>query len=173
MIELKLLEKSWSHMISIQERKNNMYFRGGSKETTFEFGQQLIDDWSCKIEEEVLMDRVQHGLKPLAQIVVQDNNSTENLVAMAHQHLVAHPFVNAWGVPCVSVVRDPDVPLRSLFNGRQLQLSTVESNIEILGKRLLRYYVSGCDLSLGHTPFECCAAFGNNFRDAMALYAYH
>ena len=144
-------------MISIQERRNNMYFRGGSLETTFEYGQEQNDAWSNMLEEEVLISRVKKGLKPFAQIVLQENNSTEDIISLAQQNgLIANAFVSAWGVPCVSIVCNPNVQLKSLFNEYQMtKFSVVENNINQLGQKMLHEYLNGCDLYLGHTPFEC------------------
>ena len=53
------------------DARNNFFFRQGDPEHMFEAGQDLLPDWRQRTEEEVLVQRVHDGKKPVSEIVMQ------------------------------------------------------------------------------------------------------
>mgnify|MGYP003327420837 CR=1 FL=1 len=155
--------------MTTQQRLLNMYFRNGSPETVFEYGQTQVPAWQGKTEEQVLCERVRDGHKPLASIV----NPVEARGLAKEYGLAYHEYQNEWDVRIGVLVKDPDRTLGSFLKKEEATMFRhVEPLIEELSKIPLGYYIEygAPDMSRGDTPLECGLAYGYDLEQTLDLY---
>ena len=147
---------------ALSEVEKNFFFCGGDYEHTFEYGQQCVPEWKDMSEENVLLERVAAGHKPVASIVVGSTNDMkqdrhverkrELLNQVRDRGLVAEATTNAWGVEVLYVARNGESTLQDLLEQRRGQPhhERVALRRSLKTKRV-RDYLSGFDAYLtGH-----------------------
>jgi len=101
-----------------KEARKNYFFREGDAEHVFEFGQLHVQEWHNRREEDVLIERVTRGQKPMACIVLRRG---EKLVECIREHHTMISFVhgkNEWGRRIVNITGMPNATLLQLLRVR-------------------------------------------------------
>ena len=158
-----------SASLSREEAERNFFFRQGDEEHLFETGQRSVKAWQGRHEEDVLLERVQARLKPVASIV----NNGLNLNVLEDEGLSFTIGLNEWHVPILTLTAEPDVTLLTLLKRRdaeerRLVASWVDDEVsmrELSQRRVRRYIVpGGFDISSQLAPV--------NVLESALLYGY-
>ena len=130
----------------------NFYFRGGDPDRTFENGQLYVPEWLGLAEEDVLVDRVARGLKPVASIVMQPYWDMRQRAAVLHaackrglKLAVCH-----WSrLAVVYVTATPNKTMRELLRERGREGAGLKLKRGVGRKRVGWYVEHGFDMSSG------------------------
>ena len=160
--------------ISEEEQYLNLYFRGGGgEEMSFEYQQNLIDEWRDRFELDVLIQRVLDEKKPLACYVVQREDNPEETEEVANEirdyvvdhGLYAQVFLNSYGMWLVNFVKHPNRTLTDLCNVSELReacraLGVRVPSRQLLGQTLGSCCKTPCDHTEGMSILECGIVYG-------------
>ena len=158
-------------------RTLNLYFRGGSPQHTFEYGQRVVREWQGLTEEEVLCCRVRDEKKPLATIVLQDEYHKQYVEALIQKNrLLSRIYTNAWGVVVAAIVKIRQTPLGSLLSTEERRVfATVEPDVDCICSTTLGTYLTNShgapDIAKGDSPLECGLVYGYDLKETLSLYS--
>ena len=155
-------------------RRNNMYFRGGTPKHVFEYGCEMIPAWREYEEEEVLCQRVAEGLKPLASIVIYNDQHLKWVYNLVQQHgLLCFEYINTWNVRVMNIIKDRDTTLGSLMTLEERNIFyKIEPQAMSICELPLSSYLNGDspDMADGDTPMECGLAYGYDLIETFKFY---
>ena len=157
-------------------RTLNSYFRGGSPQHTFEYGQRVVREWQGLTEEEVLCCRVRDEKKPLALIVLQDEDQKQYVETLVQKYrLLSRIYTNAWGMVVAAIVKDRQTPLGSLLSTEERRaFATVEPDVDRICSTTLGTFLTNShgapDIAKGDSPLECGLVYGYDLKETFALY---
>ena len=146
--------------LSQAEAEKNFYFRDGDKGHMFEYGgKDNVHEWHGRNEEDVLIERVRHGLKPVASIVLKNYSAKkQECIWGACEGLHRKIVKNPWGVEELLITATPDASLFDLLGARGVagkDLGFRGGKLVEVQKLKLRDYVDrSFDLS-GPNPVTC------------------
>ena len=161
--------------ISREEARRNYYFRNGDPEHVFEAGQEAIPEWRDYGEEDVLLERVQQNLKPVASIVHPIERMKGISLEDVHEawNMDFSIGINEWGVSILTITAQAGASLHDLLMQRDPEERELVAHLirDKQSKRLLktrqvrRYLVpGGFDMSSGLFPV--------NWLESALLYGY-
>ena len=132
------------------DARNNFFFRQGDPEHMFEAGQDLLPDWRQRTEEEVLVQRVHDGKKPVSEIVMQPGDDFIDFFdSFDLTRFALSVGANDWGVSVVTVTAQPQATLMDLLEQRDPAEQrlvgnwTIRSDAQLRSRRVWRYIVAG------------------------------
>ena len=158
------------------EAGRNYFFRGGDSEHTFEAGGLCIKPWRSRSEEDVLVDRVARGQKPVASIVVQRARGQDRILQRVREGLRGLSYVygaNEWGMRVLAVTAVPRATLSMLLAVRSARERRLVAHLTARHAGALRrlrvsdYMVAGgFDMSATHAHSTV------NVLESALLYGY-
>lgn len=117
-VKEKLNAKNDILQCTTTEARKNVFFRQGDPQHVFEFGQLQVQEWQDRHEEDVLIERVTLGQKPVACIVLCRG---AKLVERIRKHHTLLSFVhgkNEWGCRVLNITCRPNATLLQLLRVR-------------------------------------------------------
>jgi hypothetical protein len=181
-LKTKALQSKWATSAACErlaEREANHIFRNGDYWHTFEYGQTIFPRWRGRGELEVLLERVELGLKPLASFVLQPGKDMPSdrraaIRKAESRGLSASTFCNSWGVWMLHAVKYPEQPLGAFLSRcEKAMFARMEPNLEAVLLRPLGHFLCrDCDMAspVLSMPLECAIVFGYPFSLAISRY---
>lgn len=130
----------------------NFYFRGGDEEHCFAFGgQRAVPEWKDRSEADVLIERAEAKVKPVASIVLKNYARAERFEILKRcRHMHRRVTRNEWKVYELRVTARPDASLYTLLKerGAEGECFVRSGRFEWLRSATVRTYVNdGFDCS--------------------------